>query len=265
MKYSLYNSLIPITADNAILYNALSDKFLVVNKDYAVLLQSPPGDIEQCHKSFYSNLTKDSFCVEDDFRETEFAIERGVERCTTKEIREINLNNWREKWGVVMQDGRIFSGTVAENIALADETPDFERLAYACKVACIYDKIMSMPMRFNTRIGETGMDLSGGEKQRVLVARAVYRNPEYLLFDEATSSLDAATERKIMENLFEFYEGRTVVVIAHRLSTVKNADNIIFMENGRVAEQGTHEELLDLRGSYYTLVGNQLEMSNCCE
>ena len=176
-----------------------------------------------------------------------------------KEITEVNLDKWRDKWGVVMQDGRIFSGTVAENIAFADEMPDYEKLCYACKVACIYDRINTLPMRFDTRIGETGLDLSGGEKQRLLVARAVYRNPEYLLFDEATSSLDAATERQIMENLFEFYEGRTVVVIAHRLSTVKNADNIIFLKNGEVTEQGTHEELLARKGAYYTLVGNQLE------
>ena len=182
-----------------------------------------------------------------------------------KELAHLNPDRWRRKWGVVMQDGRIFSGTVAENIALSDETPDFNRLAYACKVACIIDKIDSLPMKFNTRIGETGLELSGGEKQRILIARAVYKNPEYLLFDEATSSLDAATERKIMDNLFDFYKGRTVVVIAHRLSTVRNADNIVFMDNGIIAEQGSHDELIAMKGKYHELVGNQLEMDKVSE
>ena len=161
-----------------------------------------------------------------------------------------------------MQDGRIFSGTVAENIAFSDENPDEPRLRYACEVACIMDKINKLPMGFNTRIGETGIDLSGGEKQRILIARAVYKNPEFIFFDEATSSLDASTERAIMNNLFEFYEGRTVVVIAHRLSTVKNAHNIVFMKDGRIVEQGTHENLLGLKGNYHNLVGNQLEFDN---
>ncbi len=172
----------------------------------------------------------------------------------------IDLDKWREHCGVVMQDGKIFSGTVAENIAFSDEKPDEKKLLYACKVACIMDKIEQLPMGFNTRIGETGIELSGGEKQRILIARAVYKNPDYIFFDEATSSLDAITERAIMKNLFDFYEGRTVVIIAHRLSTIKNAHNIVFMDKGCAIEQGTHEELVRMKGKYRTLVGNQLEL-----
>ncbi len=172
-----------------------------------------------------------------------------------------DITTWRDKCGVVMQDGRIFSGTVAENIAFSDEVPDKERLEYACRVACILDRIKALPMGFNTRIGETGIDLSGGEKQRIFIARAVYRNPQFIFFDEATSSLDATTERTIIENLNSFYNGRTVVIIAHRLSTVKNADNIVFMDGGHVVEQGSHEELLKKDGYYSRLVKNQLEFA----
>lgn len=158
-----------------------------------------------------------------------------------------------------MQDGRVFSGTVAENIAFSVEKADRARLDYAADVAAIKDRIKTLPMGYNTRIGETGVDLSGGEKQRIFIARAVYRDPEFIFFDEATSSLDANTEQTIMGNLRSFYNGRTVVIIAHRLSTVKDADNIIFMDKGHIVEQGSHEELLRKKGYYYRLVQNQLE------
>jgi len=173
----------------------------------------------------------------------------------------MNIASWRARCGVVMQDGRIFSGTVAENIALADETPDPKQLDYAAEVAAIDERIKMLPMGYNTRIGETGVDLSGGEKQRLFIARAVYKSPEFIFFDEATSSLDAGTERRIMDNLRTFYNGRTVVIIAHRLSTVRNADNIVFMENGCVMEQGSHDELMARKGCYQKLVENQLEFA----
>lgn len=177
-------------------------------------------------------------------------------------MNEINLDSWRDKCGVVMQDGRIFSAAIFENIALSAKKPDLEKLKYAAEVANIDSYIQKLPMGFNTRIGETGIDLSGGEKQRIFIARAVYKNPEVMFFDEATSSLDANNEREIMKNLAKFYKGRTVVIIAHRLSTVKHADNIVFMDNGEIIEQGTHEELLTLKGAYYRLIKNQLEWND---
>ncbi len=175
-------------------------------------------------------------------------------------MKEIDLNSWRNKCGVVMQDGRIFSGTVAENIAFSDERPDYNKLCYAAQIAGIDERIKALPMGYNTCIGETGIDLSGGEKQRIFIARAIYKNPDFIFFDEATSSLDANTEKIIMGNLIRFYTGRTVVIIAHRLSTVKHADNIVFMNRGSIIEQGSHEELIKLKGAYYELVNNQLEL-----
>lgn len=173
---------------------------------------------------------------------------------------EINADAWRKRCGVVMQDGYIFSGTIAENIAVADENPDHQKLMKASRIACIDKFIENLPMKYNTKIGKSGMDISGGQKQRILIARSVYRNPEFIFFDEATSSLDANNEMEIMKNLDAFYKGKTVIIIAHRLSTVKNADNIILLENGYVKEQGTHSQLTELKGIYYSLIKNQLEL-----
>ena len=133
----------------------------------------------------------------------------------------IQADEWRKKCGVVMQDGYIFSGTIADNIAIADESPDMNKLKTASKIACIDDFIDSLPLKYNTQIGQSGMDISGGQKQRLLIARAIYREPEFIFLDEATSSLDANNELRIMKNMSEFYKNRTVVIIAHRLSTVK--------------------------------------------
>lgn len=158
-----------------------------------------------------------------------------------------------------MQDGYIFSGTIADNIAIAEKAPDPKRLSEAVEMAELRGFIDKLPLGLNTKIGETGVNLSGGERQRVLIARAVYRNPQIIMFDEATSALDAATESRIMHNLQTFFRGRTAVIIAHRLSTVRNADTILYMEDGRVAEAGTHSELIAKRGLYYTLINNQLD------
>ena len=176
------------------------------------------------------------------------------------EIKHINSDQWRNMCGVVMQEGYIFSGTIAENIAIADEEIDFERIIFSAKVACIDDFIVTLPNKYLTQIGKSGIDLSGGQKQRILIARAVYKNPEILLFDEATSHLDSTNEKKIMDNLQSFFKGKTVVIVAHRLSTVANANNIIFLENGHIMEQGTHSELWKNKGHYYNLVKNQLEL-----
>ncbi|HEV7780533.1 MAG TPA: peptidase domain-containing ABC transporter [Chitinophagaceae bacterium] len=169
---------------------------------------------------------------------------------------------WRQQCGVVMQDGYIFSDTIAKNIAVADEVVDRERLLYAAKVANIHDFIDELPLTYNTKIGSDGIGMSGGQKQRILIARAVYKNPEFIFFDEATSSLDAENEKVIMENLDTFFKGKTVVIIAHRLSTVKNADQIIVLNKGEIIERGTHAELTKLQGTYYSLVKNQLELGN---
>lgn len=169
---------------------------------------------------------------------------------------------WRQNCGVVMQDGFIFSDTIAKNIAVGVEIIDKKRLLYAVQVACIDLFIESLPLRYNTKIGANGHGLSQGQKQRILIARAVYKNPKFLFFDEATNALDANNEMAIMNNLYEFNQGRTVVVVAHRLSTVRNADKIIVLDKGKIVEEGTHEELASLEGAYYQLVKNQLELGN---
>lgn len=173
---------------------------------------------------------------------------------------DINLDFWRANCGTVLQDGRIFSMTVAENIALGDRNVDKDRLEECARLACINDYIEKMPSKYDTKIGGSGLDLSQGQKQRILIARALYKNPELLILDEATSSLDTVNERRIMDNLDDYFKDRTVIVVAHRLSTVVRADNIIFLENGKIAEQGTHKELVAKRGKYYELIKNQLEL-----
>lgn len=169
---------------------------------------------------------------------------------------------WREKCGAVMQDGYIFSDTIARNIAVSDDIVDRDRLLHAVKVANIQELITGLPLGYNTKIGAEGHGLSQGQKQRILIARAVYKNPEYLFFDEATNALDANNERVIMENLQEFYKGKTVVIVAHRLSTVKHADQIVVLNQGSISELGTHAELVAKKGEYYELVKNQLELGN---
>lgn len=177
-------------------------------------------------------------------------------------INDYNLKWWRQHCGVVMQDGVIFSESIERNIAINDGEIDRQRLIYAAKIANIHDYIMSLPLKYATRIGADGMGLSQGQKQRILIARAVYKHPNFIFLDEATNALDARNERCIVENLSEFYRGKTVVIVAHRLSTVKNADNIVVLDNGKVVETGTHNELIKNKGAYYNLVKNQLELGN---
>ncbi|MEG1909875.1 MAG: peptidase domain-containing ABC transporter [Bacteroidales bacterium] len=167
---------------------------------------------------------------------------------------------WRAHCGVVMQDGFIFSDTIAKNIAVGVERIDKSRLLHAVHVANIEDLIQELPLGFNTQIGQEGNGISQGQKQRILIARTIYKNPDYLFFDEATNALDANNEKVIMENLQTFFEGRTVVIVAHRLSTVKNADQIVVLNRGKITEIGTHKELAEKRGEYYELVKNQLEL-----
>lgn len=174
----------------------------------------------------------------------------------------ISPSAWRLNCGVVMQDGFIFNDTIANNIAVGDDYVDKKRLLHAVETANIKEFIESLPLSYNTQIGNEGTGISGGQKQRLLIARAVYKNPNYLFFDEATSSLDANNEKVIMENLNQFLVGKTAVIIAHRLSTVKNADQIVVLEKGKIVEIGTHKELVLAQKNYYELVKNQLELGN---
>nr|WP_294766318.1 peptidase domain-containing ABC transporter [Prevotella sp.] len=177
-------------------------------------------------------------------------------------INDVNKQWWRRQCGVVMQDGVIFSESIARNIAVDDAEIDQVRLLEAAKISCIFDYVMGLPLKFDTKIGRDGIGLSQGQKQRILIARAVYKNPEYIFLDEATNSLDANNERKIVENLDRFYKGKTVVIVAHRLSTVKNADQIVVIDHGKVVETGTHDTLTLKKGAYFQLVKNQLELGN---
>ncbi|MDM1551676.1 peptidase domain-containing ABC transporter [Empedobacter falsenii] len=166
----------------------------------------------------------------------------------------------RAKCGIVMQEGYIFNDTIANNIAIGANNINFEALEKAVEIANIKEFIRSLPLGYNTKIGNEGVGISGGQKQRLMIARAVYKDPDYIFFDEATSALDANNEKIIMNNLNTFFKGKTVVIIAHRLSTVKNADKIIVMERGGVLEEGTHQELIDSGGAYFNLVKNQLDL-----
>ena len=169
-------------------------------------------------------------------------------------------SEWRKKCGVVMQEGYIFSDSIAGNISLIDEIPDTDKINRATQTANIKDFIEDLPLRYNTRIGSDGHGLSTGQKQRILIARAVYKDPDFIFFDEATNALDASNERTIMDNLGSFFRGKTVVIVAHRLSTVKNADQIVVLEKGTVVETGTHKELVEMKGAYFNLVKDQLDL-----
>ncbi len=186
----------------------------------------------------------------------------GVIKIAGRNIEEYNLKWLRHHCGVVMQDGFIFSESIARNIAVDDGEIDIKRLELSARMANIHDYIVSLPLKYDTLIGHDGVGLSQGQKQRILIARAVYKSPDYIFLDEATNALDAKNERIIVNNLNKFYEGRTVVVVAHRLSTVKNADQIIVLDDGKVAEIGDHVSLVAHKGIYYNLVKNQLELGN---
>ena len=176
--------------------------------------------------------------------------------------RYISPSFWRKQCGAVLQEGYIFNDTIARNIAVGVELIDYENLIRCCKTSNILSFVESLPNGFNTQLGAEGVGMSQGQKQRLLIARAIYKDPQYLFFDEATNALDANNEKVIVENLQQFFQGRTVIVVAHRLSTVKNADKIIVLHKGTIVEEGTHHELCDLSGMYYELVKNQLELGN---
>ncbi|WP_343644137.1 ATP-binding cassette domain-containing protein, partial [Chryseobacterium sp.] len=180
------------------------------------------------------------------------------------DLKGINNDFWRMNCGAVMQDTFMFNDTIAGNISESEQNEiiDREKLYHSAFVANIDEFIQNLPNKYNTELGTSGIRLSGGQEQRMMIARAVYKNPSYVFFDEATSALDANNEKVIMENLNQFIKGRTSIIVAHRLSTVKNADQIIVLEKGEIVEQGNHEDLVSMRGKYYELVKNQLELGN---
>lgn len=188
--------------------------------------------------------------------------QEGKIRVGGQMLEKFNPEWWRGRCGAVMQDGYIFSESIAKNITTSDINVDLNRLQDAAKTACIHEFVSTLPLGYNTTVGRDGQGVSQGQRQRILIARAVYKNPDFLFFDEATNALDANNERDILENLQGFYRGKTVVVVAHRLSTVKNADQIVVLDAGHIIEQGTHAELTALKGKYYNLVKNQLELGN---
>ncbi len=183
---------------------------------------------------------------------------KGAIKYGENSLNSLSMGAWRKKCGVVMQDGYIFSDTIAGNIAPGDDKIDTERLRKAVDIANIREFVESLPLSYNTKIGQEGHGLSQGQKQRILIARAVYKDPQFIMFDEATNALDANNEKQIMDNLNDFFVGRTVLIVAHRLSTVKNADNIIVLDKGVIIESGNHQELVEKGGAYYQLVKNQL-------
>ncbi|TXC85473.1 peptidase domain-containing ABC transporter [Luteibaculum oceani] len=189
-----------------------------------------------------------------------YPVEQGEVWVGDARLDNIDNAEWRRNCGVVMQDGFIFSDTIAHNIAISDELMDFNRVKEASEIANIRDVIEQLPLGYNTKVGQEGVGLSQGQKQRILIARAAYKNPQFIYFDEATNALDAKNERVIMQKLDEFFKGKTAIVVAHRLSTVKNADQIVVMDKGKIMEIGTHKELVAKQGYYFNLVKNQLEL-----
>lgn len=177
-------------------------------------------------------------------------------------LSECNLGWWRSQCGAVMQEGYLFSDMIAKNIAISDDDPNIERIRHAARVANIADYVEALPLAYNTMIGQDGQGISQGQRQRILIARVIYKNPMFVFLDEATNALDANNEQAITDNLLDFYKGKTVIVVAHRLSTVRNADQIVVLNEGKIVELGTHEELIGKRGNYYGLIKNQLELGN---
>lgn len=191
-----------------------------------------------------------------------YSLNNGLIKIGGENLEKFNLSWWRSQCGVVMQEGYLFSDTIANNIAISDDKPNLERIRHATRIANIADDIERLPLAYNTKIGQDGQGISQGQRQRILIARIVYKNPQFIFLDEATNALDANNERVILSHLEEFYKGKTVIVVAHRLSTVKNADNIVVLDAGKIEEQGTHDELIHKRGLYYHLIKNQLELGN---
>lgn len=177
-------------------------------------------------------------------------------------LEQIDLVWWRRNCGTVMQEGYLFSDTIARNISVSDDEPNLDKIRNAATMTNIADYIENLPLGYNTMIGQDGQGISQGQRQRILIARVIYKNPHFVFLDEATNALDASNEEYILKNLKTFYTGKTAIIVAHRLSTVKDADQIIVLDNGQIIEVGIHKELVSMRGKYYELVRNQLELGN---
>lgn len=191
-----------------------------------------------------------------------YSPQKGEIRLGNVSLDKISHRTWRRHCGAVMQESFIFSNSIAMNIALGTEKIDIEQLYSSARAANILEFIEGLSLGFNSKIGAEGLGLSAGQKQRILIARVVYRNPDFIFFDEATNSLDVNNERTILNNLEAIFKGKTVIVVAHRLSTVKNADQIILLNKGEIAEKGTHRQLINLKEAYYSLIKDQLELGN---
>ena len=189
-----------------------------------------------------------------------YSPQKGEIKLGNTKLDNIAQHTWRDHFGVVMQEGYLFNDTIAANIAVGDDYVDKSKLQTAVEIANIKDFIEGLPKSYNTKIGNEGVGISTGQKQRILIARAVYKDPDFIFFDEATSALDANNERTIMDNLNRFFQGKTVIIIAHRLSTVRNADQIVVLDKGKIVETGSHQRLVSERNGYYKLVKNQLEL-----
>lgn len=177
-------------------------------------------------------------------------------------IKDVDNSHWLRHCGAVMQEAKIFTSSILENIALSDQHPNINKAIDMLKAVGLYEFVNSLPMGINTRIGVSGIEMSGGQKQRLIIARALYKNPDILFLDEATSSLDSNNERTIIETIREFGLGKTIIIAAHRLSTICDADKIAFIKNGCIVEMGTHDELIELKGNYWQLVKNQLQLKD---
>ena len=185
----------------------------------------------------------------------------GSLKINNKNFNDISTEKWRESVGTVLQEGYIFNDTIINNICLNKSYLDIDKYKKSVQLACIEEFIETLPYQFNTKIGNEGVGLSGGQKQRILIARAIYNSPNVIIFDEATSSLDATNEKDVISNLLDNFSNKTLIIVAHRLSTVKNANQIIVLDNGCIAEIGTHDELINRSGKYYNLVRDQLELN----
>jgi ATP-binding cassette subfamily B protein len=196
-----------------------------------------------------------------------YEIEKGLIKVDNLNVNDINPRIWRRSCGVVSQDGFIFNDSLLNNICESEQSLEvnYEKLRNAIRIANLEEVVNSLPNGINTKIGNQGIQLSGGQNQRVLIARAIYKDPEYFFLDEATSALDSSNEKEIMNNLFNFFRGKTAVIVAHRLSTIKNSDQIVVLNDGTVCEIGTHDELIRRKGAYFELVENQINNLNSHE